>query len=196
MHACIGEGNGNALQYPCLENPREGGAWWAAAYGVAQSWTRLKWLSSSSSRAKECLATQLGRGHRMCIQGHMYTWGCVRLGVCKPWQWLGAEYFLYLTSDKNSSSEKFQKVVFRRPKLKLFGWQVLQILFNITQAKTRIKRLLQCLILSKVSNYNGGWPLVCLEPGTKKQLRKESLLPAYLYSSRVMWLLTPYFFLF
>ena len=46
---CIGEGNGNPLQCSCLENPRDGGAWWAALYGVAQSWTRLKWLSSSSS---------------------------------------------------------------------------------------------------------------------------------------------------
>ena len=37
--SCIGEGNGNPLQYSCLENPRDGGAWWAAIYGVAQSWT-------------------------------------------------------------------------------------------------------------------------------------------------------------
>ena len=40
--SCVGEGNGNPLQYSCLENPRDGGAWWAAVYGVAQSWTRLK----------------------------------------------------------------------------------------------------------------------------------------------------------
>ena len=38
--SCIGEGNGNPLQCSCLENPRDGGAWWAAIYGVAQSWTR------------------------------------------------------------------------------------------------------------------------------------------------------------
>ena len=44
--SCIGEGNGTPLQYPCLENPRDRGAWWAAIYGVAQSQTRLKWLSS------------------------------------------------------------------------------------------------------------------------------------------------------
>ena len=44
----LGEGNGNPLQYSCLENPRDGGAWWAAVYGVTQSPTRLKWLSSSS----------------------------------------------------------------------------------------------------------------------------------------------------
>ena len=43
----IGEGNGNPLQYSCLENPMDGGAWWAAVFGVTQSRTRLKQLSSS-----------------------------------------------------------------------------------------------------------------------------------------------------
>ena len=47
--SCIGEGNGNPLQCSCLENPRGGGAWWAAVSGVAQSRTRLKRFSSSSS---------------------------------------------------------------------------------------------------------------------------------------------------
>ena len=47
--SCVGEGNGNLLQCSCLENPRDGGAWWAAVYGVSQSWTRLIRLSSSSS---------------------------------------------------------------------------------------------------------------------------------------------------
>ena len=46
--SCIGGGNGNPLQCSCLENPRDGRAWWAAIYGVAQSRTRLKWHSSSS----------------------------------------------------------------------------------------------------------------------------------------------------
>ena len=45
---CIGEGNGNPLQCSCLEDPRDRGAWWASVYGVAQSRTRLKRLSSSS----------------------------------------------------------------------------------------------------------------------------------------------------
>ena len=49
--SCIGEGNGNTLQCSCLENPRDGGAWWAVIYGVPQSRTRLKRLSSSSSIA-------------------------------------------------------------------------------------------------------------------------------------------------
>ena len=47
--SCIGEGNGNPLQCSCLENPRDREAWWATVYGVSQSRTRLKWLSSSSS---------------------------------------------------------------------------------------------------------------------------------------------------
>ena len=47
--SCVGEGNGNPLQCSCLENPRDRGAWWAAVYGVAQSWTQLKRLSSSGS---------------------------------------------------------------------------------------------------------------------------------------------------
>ena len=50
--SCVGEGNGNPLQCSCLENPRDRGAWWTAIYGVTQSRTRLKWLSSSSSSSK------------------------------------------------------------------------------------------------------------------------------------------------
>ena len=46
--SCTGEGNGNPLQCSCWENPRDGGAWWAAVYGVTQSQTRLMLLSSSS----------------------------------------------------------------------------------------------------------------------------------------------------
>ena len=53
--SCIGEGNGNPLQCSCLENPRDGGAWWEAVYGVTQSWTRLKRLSSSSSSSEMLL---------------------------------------------------------------------------------------------------------------------------------------------
>ena len=64
MHACIGEGNGNPLQYSCLENPKDRGAWWAAVYGVAQSRTRLKRLSSSDKMRTELhtLETATGRG--------------------------------------------------------------------------------------------------------------------------------------
>ena len=53
--SCIGEGNGNPLQCSCLENPGDGGAWWAAVSGVAQSRSRLKWLSSSSSSSSKII---------------------------------------------------------------------------------------------------------------------------------------------
>ena len=55
--SCAGEGNGNPLCCPCLENLRDGGAWWAAVYGVTQGRTRLKQLSSSSSR--QCAHSRL-----------------------------------------------------------------------------------------------------------------------------------------
>ena len=66
--SCIGEGNGNPLQCSCLENPRDGGAWWAAVYGVAQSRTRLKQLSSSSSRWRwYCVLRQISSSI-LCLQ--------------------------------------------------------------------------------------------------------------------------------
>ena len=61
--SCIGEGNGNPLQCSCLENPRDRGSWWATAYGVAQSRTRLKWLSSSRS-SKEVSRPRHGGAQR------------------------------------------------------------------------------------------------------------------------------------
>ena len=57
--SCIGEWNGNPLQCSCLENPRDGGAWWAAVYGVTQSRTQLKWLSSSSMFHSCCCMSQI-----------------------------------------------------------------------------------------------------------------------------------------
>ena len=65
--SCIGEGNGNPLQYSCLENPRDGGAWWAAIYGVTQSRKRLKWLSNSSW---------------LFLRRWEQSKGCPNLGVC------------------------------------------------------------------------------------------------------------------
>ena len=67
----IGEGNGNPLQYSCLENPRDGGAWWAAIYGVAQSRTRLKRLSSSSSSSSN--NTNIHQNLEIIFQYHPNT---------------------------------------------------------------------------------------------------------------------------
>ena len=87
----IGEGNGNPLQCSCLENPRDGGAWWAAVYGVAQSRTRLKRLSSSSSsRSKLFLQMSLS-----------VTCSLHVLPKCHPVLW---PYYKYNSSSPSLSS--------------------------------------------------------------------------------------------
>ena len=68
--SCIGGGNGNPLQCSCLENPRDGGAWWAAVYGVAQSRTQLKWLSSNLAAVQ---LLQLLDSKRLGIDFSTYT---------------------------------------------------------------------------------------------------------------------------
>ena len=81
--SCIGEGNGNPVQCSCLENPWDGGAWWAAVSGVAQSWTQLKQLSSSSSSS-----TQAFGGWAGCISS--FSW---LLPSLSSWLW----FFAYLS---------------------------------------------------------------------------------------------------
>ena len=84
--SCIGEGNGNPLQCSCLENPRDGGAWWAAVYGVAQSRTWLKRLSSSSSMSWREKATAPHSGTLawkipwMAEPGRLQSMGSLRVG--------------------------------------------------------------------------------------------------------------------
>ena len=71
--SCIGEGNANPLQCSCLENPRDGGAWWAAVYGVTQSRTQLKWLSSSSSIALAFKAIWLDENYQEVAEAREET---------------------------------------------------------------------------------------------------------------------------
>ena len=73
IHVHLGEGNGTPLQYSCLENPMDGGAWWAAVHGVAKSRTRLKRLSSSSQYS--CLENPMDGG----------AWCAAVHGVTKSW---------------------------------------------------------------------------------------------------------------
>jgi len=93
--SCIGEGNGNPLQCSCLENPRDGGVWWAAVYGVAQSRTRLKWLSnSSSSMHSPC---QNSSHHRLGTWASL--WSFLSLSTSFPFStaksfWIGLLYIL------------------------------------------------------------------------------------------------------
>ena len=76
--SCIGEGNGNPLQCSCLENPRDGGGWWASVYGVAQSRARLKQLSSSSREIESigCVCVCV------CVLVCVCVCVCVCLCVC------------------------------------------------------------------------------------------------------------------
>ena len=71
--SCIGEGNGNPLHCSCLENPRDGGAWWAAVSGVAQTRTQLKRLRSSSSSS---LILWVGRYQLSGSPLLEICWGC------------------------------------------------------------------------------------------------------------------------
>ena len=83
--SCIGEGNGNPFQCSCLENPKDGGAWWAAIYGITQSRTRLKPLSSSSlckgfpdgsdSKESACNEEDLGQEDPGEGNGYSFQWG-------------------------------------------------------------------------------------------------------------------------
>ena len=94
--SCIGEGNGNPLQCSCLENPRDGGAWWAAVYGVEQSRTRLKRLSSSSSSLLE-----------FKVDFSMFHWVLFVDTHLKSWnhQWLAVQ--LYITIVATNESEAY-----------------------------------------------------------------------------------------
>ena len=80
---CIGEGNGNPLQCSCLENPRDGRAWWADVYGVTESRTQLKWLSSSSSSIPRMVNVYKCAGSRReTFHSWQRSWGR-RLGIRK-----------------------------------------------------------------------------------------------------------------
>ena len=106
--SCIGERNGNPLQYSCLENPRDGGVWWAAIYGVAQSRTRLKRLSSSSSSMTTLLPNSsfipspIFPLQKICF---LYLWDCfysVNKFICiifldSTYKWYIIFVFLCLT---------------------------------------------------------------------------------------------------
>ena len=71
MHVCIGEGNGNPLQYSCLGNPRDRGAWWASLYGVARSWTWLRRLITEFCQENiPVIANTFFQKHKR----QLYTW--------------------------------------------------------------------------------------------------------------------------
>ena len=103
--SCIGEGNGNPLQCSCLENPKDGGAWWAAISGVEQSWTWLKWLSSSSSSSnciKEPDHPSLNSYNNLHVSTHHY-----KFQVFIPSSTLFSDLSCFLLSSDLCSSFEF-----------------------------------------------------------------------------------------
>ena len=78
--SCIGEGNGSPVQWSCLENPRDGGAWWAAVYGVAQSRIRLKRVSSTSG--SEVISGIRGWGQAWFGEHNQLTNELLWLSIC------------------------------------------------------------------------------------------------------------------
>ena len=86
--SCIAEGTGNPLQYSGLENPRDGGAWWAAIYGVSQSWTQLKRLcsSSSSSTSSRIPVINVPPGLRYSVSGAFGGFHVLPIEIVLPWK--------------------------------------------------------------------------------------------------------------
>ena len=85
--SCIGEGNGNLPQCSCLENPRDGGTWWAAIYGVAQSRTRLKWLSSSSHSRRWIMINEREKVVALQIV-FVFSKTCMSIFWCIYWHYI------------------------------------------------------------------------------------------------------------
>ena len=120
-----GEGNGNPLQCSCLENPRDGGAWWAALSGVAQSRTRLKRLSSSSSQYS-CLENPMDGGA---------WWAAVR-GVLKSRTRLSDFIFTFMHGEGNGNP--LQCFCLENPRDGGAWWAAV---YGIAHSRTRLKRL-------------------------------------------------------
>ena len=157
--SCIGEGNGNPLQCSCLENPRDGGAWWAAIYGVTQSQTRLKRLSSSSSSSLiSLLSKELSRVFSNTIVQKL--------------QFFGAQPSLWWTLTSKHDYWKNHSLT-----IQTFVGKVMSLLFNtlstfVIAFLPRNKRLLISWLQSPSA--------VILEPKKIKSLTVTIFPPIYL----------------
>ena len=102
--SCIGEGNGSPLQRSCLENPKDRGAWWAAVYGVAQSRTWLKQLSSSSSSKTLCDPMDWslpGSSVHGILQARILEWVALPFSrgsfLPRDWTWISCIAGMFIT---------------------------------------------------------------------------------------------------
>ena len=136
-----GEGNGNPLQCSFLENPRDGGAWWAAVYGVAQSRTRLKWLRSSSSSL--CIEIFFSKFFAIYYKNSFDWWAFGRLNI---WRRKRSEHWCILCLGK--------------PVAARIRFSLLKILLLISHAEQRKSESTKPVINQQVINIHL-WPILC-----------------------------------
>ena len=138
--SCIGEGNGNPLQCSCLENPRDGGASWAAVYGVAQSPTWLKWLSSSSN--VESVQRRQWHPTPVLLPGKSH--GQTSLVGCSPWGRWGSDtterlhFHFSLTCIEEGNGNPLQCSCLENPRDGGPWWAAV---YGVTQSPTWLKWL-------------------------------------------------------
>ena len=125
--SCIGEGNGNPLQCSCLENPRDGAAWWAAVYGVAQSRKRLKQLSSSS---RHTLAWEIPWTEE---PGRLQSMGCEESDMAEQ---LHFHFSLSCTGEGNGNPLQYSCL--ENPRDRGAWWAAV---YGVAQSQARLKRL-------------------------------------------------------
>ena len=109
--SCIGEGNGNPLQCSCLENPRDSGDWWAAVYGVAQSRTWLKQLSSSSRCLKKVFLNESLQDKRTVLTEDLikflvHSWGSL------PWEIFESIWIFWIIYFSKHLKQRVKSAVF------------------------------------------------------------------------------------
>ena len=145
--SCIGEGNGNPLQCSCLENLRDGGAWWTAVYGVTQSRTRLKRLSSSSSSSRAFLQVDIAFGWMVMSVSPVWNKDsqfCNKFSsVLKNVPTLAFTFFMQEFFEKMAVSPRFLTLFFdiRSSPLSSFPLGVQPIHYKLVLKKARSLRL-------------------------------------------------------
>ena len=170
--SCIGEGNGNPLQCSCLENPRDRGAWWAAAYGVAQSQTQLKRLGSSSrttvQRRQGFSDSSMGKesacnaGDASLIPGSgrfsqegisyplQYSWASLVVPMVKKSAYNAGDLGLIpglRRSPGGGHGNPLQCSCLENPRERGAWWAAA---YGVAQSRTRLKRLSSSMVLGSV----------------------------------------------
>jgi len=136
--SCIGEGGGNPLQYSCLENPRDRGAWWAAVYGVTQSQTRLKRLSSISSR----IISRRRQWHPTPVLLPGKSHGRRSLVGCSPWGYEESDtterlhFHISFSCTEEGNGNPLQCSCLENPRDGGAWWAAV---YGVAQSRTRLK---------------------------------------------------------